>query len=74
MEAPDDGGLTKHEDDDLRRLSFFAHIARLTEWTESRISDLRSHDRRHDVRPPRDEDLPILEPGDQTDPEDASPE
>ena len=61
MEAADNDGLSKDEDDALRRLSFFADVAGVTEWTESRIAELRSHDRRSEIRPPRDEPLPILE-------------
>jgi hypothetical protein len=59
MEAPQtDGltepGLTEQEDDALRRLSYFADNAGLSEWSKSRLSELRSRDRRDEVRLPRE--------------------
>lgn len=59
MEVPQaDGlaeeGLTEAEDDALRRLSYFADNAGLSQWSKVRLSDLRSRDRRDEVRPPRE--------------------
>jgi hypothetical protein len=71
MESPEAEGLSKEEDDSLRRLSYFADVAGSTEWTDSRIAELRNHDRRRGIRPPRDEPLPILDPDDRDEPEDA---
>ena len=68
METPEtevSDGLTKDEDDALRRLSFFADNAGISEWTQNRIDDLRSNDRRRGVRPPRDEPLTVAEPDDE---------
>ena len=47
-------GLTEAEDDALRRLSYFADNAGLSQWSKVRLSDLRSRDRRDEVRPPRE--------------------
>lgn len=47
-------GLTETEDDALRRLSYFADNAGLSQWSRSRLSDLRARDRREEVRLPRE--------------------
>ncbi len=65
MEMPESEGLSKEEDDSLRRLSFFGDNAGISEWTRNRIADLRNHDRRKGVRPPRDEPLAVVEPDEQ---------
>lgn len=54
MKAPRSEGLSEEEDDDLRRLAYLAGTAGLSAWSESRVSDLRSRDRREEVRPPRE--------------------
>lgn len=54
MEVPEDNGLTRDEDDSLRRLAYFAENAGLSEWSESRLKELRARDRRDDVRLPRE--------------------
>ena len=59
MEVPQADGLTEEglseaEDDALRRLSYFADNAGLSQWSKSRLSDLRARDRRDEVRLPRE--------------------
>lgn len=51
---PQDDGLTRDEDDALRRLAYFAENAGLSKWSESRLKELRSRDRRDDIRLPRE--------------------
>lgn len=54
MEAPQTDGLSEEEDDALRRLSYFADNAGLSKWSTTRLSELRSRDRRDEVRLPRE--------------------
>ena len=54
MEVPRSEGLSDEEDGDLRRLAYLAGTAGLSAWSESRVKDLRSRDRREEVRPPRE--------------------
>lgn len=54
MDVPEDGGLTRDEDDSLRRLAYFAENAGLSEWSEARLKELRARDRRDDIRLPRE--------------------
>ena len=65
METPESEGLSKEEDDSLRRLKFFSDNAGISQWTRKRIADLRTHDRRKGIRPPRDEPLTVAETEDQ---------
>ena len=65
METPESEGLSKDEDDALRRLKFFSDNAGISQWTRSRIADLRSHDRRKTIREPREETSPVANPEDQ---------
>ena len=53
-EGLSEAGLSEAEDDALRRLSYFADNAGLSQWSKSRLSDLRSRDRRDEVRLPRE--------------------
>ena len=53
-EGHTEAGLTETEDDALRRLSYFADNAGLSQWSQSRLSELRSRDRRDEVRLPRE--------------------
>jgi hypothetical protein len=55
MESPEDCGLTREEDDSLRRLFWFAETVGVSQWARSRIEDLRRRDRRSEIRPPREE-------------------
>jgi hypothetical protein len=55
MESPEEHGLTREEDDSLRRLFWFAETVGVSQWTRSRIEDLRRRDRRAEIRPPREE-------------------
>ena len=59
-------GLTREEDDELRRLHYFSQFGALAGQKLERFLDLRLHDRRASVRTPREFDEPI-EP--QVDPE-----
>ena len=54
MDVPEDQGLTKEEDDSLRRLAYFAENAGLSQWSRSRLKELRARDRRDDIRLPRE--------------------
>ena len=54
METPQPDGLTEDEDNALRRLSYFADNAGLSKWSKTRLTDLRSRDRREEVRLPRE--------------------
>lgn len=54
MEVPPTAGLSEEEDDDLRRLAYLAGTAGLSPWSQSRVNELRSRDRREDIRPPRE--------------------
>lgn len=51
---PEDDGLTRDEDDSLRRLAYFAENAGLSQWSQSRLKELRARDRRDDIRLPRE--------------------
>ena len=55
MESPEEHGLTREEDDSLRRLFWFAETVGVSQWARNRIEDLRRRDRRAEIRPPRDE-------------------
>lgn len=55
MESPEEHGLTREEDDSLRRLFWFAETVGVSHWARSRIEDLRGRDRRAEIRPPREE-------------------
>ena len=65
METPESEGLSKAEDDSLRRLKFFSDNAGISEWTRDRIASLRTHDRRRGIRAPRDEPLTVEDPENQ---------
>lgn len=54
MQMPRAKGLTEEEDNDLRRLSYLAGTAGMSEWSNSRLAELRSRDRRGQVRLPRE--------------------
>lgn len=54
MQAPRGKGLTEEEDDDLRRLSYLAGTAGMSDWSNSRLAELRLRDRRGEVRLPRE--------------------
>jgi hypothetical protein len=47
-------GLTREEDDELRRLHWFAQIGTLAARRVERLIELRLRDRRKEVRPPRE--------------------
>lgn len=47
-------GLTREEDDELRRLNFLAKVGTLSERKRQRILELRILDRRVQIRPPRE--------------------
>ena len=55
MDSPEDQGLTREEDDSLRRLFWFAETVGVSQWARGRIEDLRRRDRRAEIRPPREE-------------------
>lgn len=55
MESPEEYGLTREEDDSLRRLFWFAETVGVSQWARNRIEDLRRRDRRAEIRPPREE-------------------
>jgi hypothetical protein len=47
-------GLTREEDDELRRLHWFSQIGILASRRVERLIELRLRDRRNQVRPPRE--------------------
>ena len=51
-------GLTRDEDDELRRLHYFANFGALAGQRLERFLDLRRRDRRKAVRVPREFDVP----------------
>lgn len=55
MASPEKEGLTREEDDSLRRLAWFAQHVGVSSWARARIEELRSRDRRTEIRPPRQE-------------------
>ena len=55
MASPEKEGLTREEDDSLRRLAWFAQHVGVSSWARARIEELRSRDRRTEIRPPREE-------------------
>jgi hypothetical protein len=46
--------LTRDEDDELRRLHWFSELAPLADTKRRRFAELRSRDRRNEVRSPRE--------------------
>lgn len=46
--------LTPEEDDELRRLHYLSQNGMLSEWSKSRIEELKPRDRRSTIRPPRE--------------------
>ena len=46
-------GLTREEDDELRRLHYFRQVGDLSSYEVERFIELRLRDRRGEVRPPR---------------------
>ena len=48
-----DGGLTRVEDNELRRLNWMAQRGQLTEPMRERMIELRLRDRRKTIRRPR---------------------
>ena len=48
-----DGGLTRVEDNELRRLNWMAQRGQLTEQMRERMIELRLRDRRKTIRRPR---------------------
>ncbi|HEX4863225.1 MAG TPA: hypothetical protein VFV02_04080 [Acidimicrobiales bacterium] len=55
MESPEEKGLSRDEDDSLRRLAWFAETVGVSHWARTRIDELRRRDRRAEIRPPREE-------------------
>ncbi|HUB69732.1 MAG TPA: hypothetical protein VL984_04880 [Acidimicrobiales bacterium] len=51
-------GLTREEDDELRRLAFMARFGALDHELNKRIAELRSRDRRKEIRNPRSPNEP----------------
>lgn len=51
-------GLTRDEDDELRRLHYFSNIGALAGQRFERFLELRLRDRRKDVRVPREFEMP----------------
>lgn len=47
-------GLTRAEDDELRRLHWLSEIGALAAKKVERLIELRLRDRRHEIRPPRE--------------------
>lgn len=47
-------GLTRDEDDELRRLHYFSQVGQLAGTKLDRFLELRVRDRRETVRPPRE--------------------
>ena len=47
-------GLTREEDDELRRLAFMARYGKLRREAQERLAELRSRDRRKEIRLPRE--------------------
>lgn len=54
MPSREPEGLSKEEDDSLRRLAYLAKTAGGSDWTKDRIEVLRSRDRRKSIREPRE--------------------
>ncbi|HEX6393069.1 MAG TPA: hypothetical protein VFZ97_06475 [Acidimicrobiales bacterium] len=50
----DSKGLTREEDDELRRLNYFLEVGSLSDSMLERMVELRLRDRRKSVRPPRE--------------------
>lgn len=48
-----DGGLTRVEDNELRRLNWMSQRGQLTEQMRERMMELRLRDRRKTIRRPR---------------------
>lgn len=48
-----DGGLTRVEDNELRRLNWMSQRGQLTEQMRERMIELRLRDRRETIRRPR---------------------
>lgn len=46
--------LSPEEDDELRRLHYLSQNGMLSDWSRSRIEELRPRDRRSTIRPPRE--------------------
>lgn len=51
--ALDQRGLTSHEDNELRQLTWFSLVGQLSEASEARLLELKAKDRRTKVRNPR---------------------
>jgi hypothetical protein len=50
----DSKGLTRDEDDELRRLHYFTEVGNLSDRKQERLIELRLRDRRKTVRQPRE--------------------
>ncbi len=59
VEAGPGSGLTKEEDDDLRRLHWLAQNATLSPLLQERMLERRVRDRRSEVRQPREFAAPV---------------
>jgi hypothetical protein len=46
--------LSPEEDDELRRLHYLSQNGMLSDWSRSRIEELKPRDRRSTIRPPRE--------------------
>ena len=53
-------GLTREEDDELRRLGYLARFGVLDEIAKERVVELRSRDRRKTIREPRWKDTEMV--------------
>ena len=56
-QAAEEHGLTRDEDDELRRLHYFSHFGALAGQKLERFLELRLRDRRRAVRTPREFEL-----------------
>ena len=55
-------GLTRLEDDELRRLAFIKRFGSLSAEAQERLAQLRLKDRRKEIRPPRSGDSDPVSP------------
>lgn len=54
-------GLSRDEDDSLRRLAYMDSNGGLSSWSRERVTELRTRDRRASVRQPREDGAPDAE-------------
>ena len=64
IESGLDQRLTLEEDSELRRLNYLAKMGHLSERSEERLIELRLHDRREEIREPKEfgDDQPARKP------------